>query len=245
MAMAISPGNQLLYYKIVQYISIGIEDGRFKPGDALPSERKLEEMFGVSRTTVRKALDILDREGYIEKIHGKGSFIARKKLVKDIPHLVSFTQYMELQGLKVSSVVLEKELRVADFQMRKLLNITASDCKVLYIRRLRRVNGEPLVISSSYIPGYLGVDPDRDYSGSLYDYFMNDLQIKLSWKEEVVEALFPSPCDAELLQINENVPVLTVTGLVYDIESRPIEYSQQFFRGDRYKFRVDSRCGIK
>lgn len=239
--MVIPPGNQLLYYKIVQYITMGIEDGRFKPGDALPSERRLEEMFGVSRTTVRKALDVLDREGYIEKIHGKGSFIARKKLVKEIPRLVSFTQHMELQGLNVSSVVLEKELRVADLSLRNLLNLPGDDCRVLYLRRLRKVNGEPLVISSSYIPAYLGVDPERDYSGSLYAYLTNELQIKLGWKEEVVEALFPSPSDAELLQIKETVPVLTVTGLVYDVEARPIEYSQQFFRGDRYKFRVDSR----
>jgi GntR family transcriptional regulator len=237
------PENQYsLYYKIYKYITISIEDKQLKSGDALPSERKLEELFKVSRTTVRKALDILERNGYIEKQHGKGNFVANSKLVKGVSSVASFTKCMAMQGMEVFSKVLEQEIIIADLALQQTLNLY-SGSKVFYLKRLRYINKEPLVVASSYLPFDLDLDLNGDYSGSLFRYLYNDLGIKLMSKEEVVEASFPTHAEAKLLNISTETPVLRVTSLVSSLE-RPIELCKQVFRGDRYKFRAKSEGNI-
>jgi GntR family transcriptional regulator len=237
------PENQYsLYYKIFKYITISIEDKQLKPGDALPSERKLEELYHVSRTTVRKALDILERKGYIEKHHGKGNFVANSKLVKGVPSVASFTKCMTTQGMEVFSKVLEQEIVIADLHLQEELNLYPGS-KVFYLKRLRYVNKEPLAIASSYLPFDLGLDPDRDYSDSLFGYLYNGLEIKLMSKEEVVEASSPTHTESQLLNISIEIPVLRVTSLVNSLE-RPIELCKQVFRSDRYKFRAKSQGNI-
>lgn len=228
-----------LYAQIQLRLVERIQAGILKPGDLLYSERELCEMFGVSRMTARQALKELCRSGYAFSERGRGTFVSRSKVEKNIRLLTSFSEEMRARGLEPSSRVLEKRFSVASAQETEKLGLKNQE-PVLRLCRLRLANEIPMALETSCLacwmcPGIL----EKDWSRlSLYQVLENECRIRLGWADEVLEASRPKAEEACLLEIAKSKPVLVATRVVYTMEGKPIEYVRSVYRGDRYRMLI-------
>ena len=128
-----------------------IESGEFQPNTRLPSEAELCEMFSVGRNTVRHALSELVNQGVLSTVHGVGTFVADDRLTKTAEFLYGFTQEMEMGGHEVTSQVLEAKIISADTFLARRLQIQLG-AEVVFLNRLRLMDGEPTAIERAYLP---------------------------------------------------------------------------------------------
>lgn len=143
-----------LYYQLKQTLLKWIEGGDYPPGSILPSEKQLQDSFGISRTTVRMALKELEQEGFLVRSPGKGTFVASMKIESGPRRILSFTQEMLNMGLQVSNQVvsLEKELPV--IRTANKLQIP-QDQPVWRLERIRMADSVPIATEVNYIPAAL------------------------------------------------------------------------------------------
>src|SRR6516164_4241386 len=142
-----------LYLQLADQIRARIGDGLIKVGDALPSERELSLTGGISRVTVRKALDTLLREGLLSRRHGSGTYIA-PRIEQSAALLVGFSADMSNRGLTPGAIWIERRIGVA-MPEEALTLALAVDAKVLRLTRVRTADKEPLAIERAVIPAAL------------------------------------------------------------------------------------------
>ena len=135
------------YYRLKKHLLDMTETQ--SPGTPVPPERTLAAEFDTSRTTVRQALQELVVEGRLERIQGKGTFVAKPKVSQAL-QLTSYTEDMRAQGLEPTSQLLDIGYITADDRLAGLLDITAGG-RVLRIERLRMANGEPMAIETTHL----------------------------------------------------------------------------------------------
>ena len=151
MVMVVKDKRLPLYYQLMDIIIEKIESGELKEHDKLPSERELCEMYNVSRTTVRQTLQELEKENYIYKKHGKGTYVAPKVIDQSLVKFYSFTEEMKKLNKTPSSKVLEFELISCDSQLAKHLD-TQEGVRLYKITRLRLADHEPMFYERCYLP---------------------------------------------------------------------------------------------
>jgi GntR family transcriptional regulator len=202
-----------------------------EPGSPAPSERELVQHFGVARMTVRQALDALVSEGLLERVPGRGTFVARAKIDVQV-RLSSYTEEMARRGMKPDSRTLLARMESAGPGVARALEISEGD-KVVHWQRLRLADGAPMCIEDAYladsiIPNFL----DQPLPESLYaDLQRRDLMP--TWGEDSVDAAAARPEEAELLGIPAGAPVLRIARRAF-AGSIAIEVSRSTFRADRY-----------
>src|SRR6476659_510918 len=137
-------------------------------GDAIPSERQLSADLGMSRLTVRAALDDLVRDGYLVRKRGSGTFVSEPKIAQELT-MTSFTEDMRRRGMVPGSRTLELEPELAGARLGRLLHVSPSE-EILVIKRLRLADGETMAIETLHLPSSLvpGLEP-QDLAGSFYD----------------------------------------------------------------------------
>lgn len=206
-----------------------------EPGAPLESERALAQRFGVSRETVRQALKDLTFEGRLNRLQGRGTFIARPKLTQSL-QLTSHTREMVESGLVPSSDLLEQSSVPAVGEVERMLSLEEG-AEVLKIERLRRASGEPMAIEALHLPAALfpGIEERLAAGRSFYDS-LGDYGLALGGGEESIECVLASPPVAELLGVEPRSPMLRLTRRSWDPSGRPIEYVESIYRGDRYRF---------
>lgn len=156
-----------LYYQVRETVRQQIEAGQWKRGDLIPSESDLQEAFGVSRATIRQALQELVADGLLIRKQGRGTLVATPKIAEALPRLVSFTEEMRMQDMVPSTREATVEIVDAPKRVAEALATRPGE-RFLRIERVRCANGEPIVLLVSYLPRALGVDPSEDFSESLY-----------------------------------------------------------------------------
>ncbi len=227
-----------LYIQLKKLFKEKIEDGKWEINAKIPSERSLEQKYGVSRMTIRKALDDLKNEGILIRRQGSGTFVNDKKIEEKLVKLKGFTQDMLSRGLIPStSVISTKEIN-PDKEIRDKLKLNIGD-KVFKLDRVRCANGKPMAFETAYLnakycPGILS----KDLESSLYSILRNQYDLKLNNAEQTLEADIASEIYGELLDISEGDPVLILTRFTLNEENIPIEYVKSIYRGDKYKFKV-------
>lgn len=225
-----------LYYQIRSAILDYIAQKGLRPGNKLPTEKVLQERFGVSRTTVRLALDMLARDGILRRQAGKGTFVV-KPCLDAAPRLQSLTEEMRSKGYSLTSKVLRVE-RVAPAEpIRTLLRLRPGE-QALLISRLRYLDGEPTFIFSSWLPARLNVSEDDDFSGSLYELLEKRYGIVVTASDVTVEAGEADVVEADLLNIRSGAAVLRNVRISYTDRGDPVEYLEATFRADRYRQHV-------
>ena len=206
-----------------------------RPGEQLPSERQLAADFDVSRTTLREALGMLARSGYVVRRPGRGggTFVNQPKVDRDLSFLTGLPGHLRRQGHESSAQVLRARLMGADSWTARELQI-AEDAPVYEIVRLRLSDGEPISLErnrfpADRFPGLL----ERPMGGSLYDIMRNDYGVPPKRAQERIEPTVASATEAAALGVRDGVPLLAVDRVTYDAEGVPVEVGRDLFRGDR------------
>jgi GntR family transcriptional regulator len=237
----IDPSNIIpKYFQLANILRTKIDEGEFAPQDAIPSERQLEAQYNLSRPTIRQAIDLLERQGYLYRIHGKGTFVSPPKLQKGILELTSFSEDMRNRGLEPGQRILEFGLMEPAAKILNQLNLYSGN-QVLRIKRVRLGNDEPIGIQDSYLA--LGKDQvitreEIEEKGSIYTILQQKFGIFPTEADETLEVTLATPEEAELLQIPVGSPLLLNERVLWSQDRKAIEFVRILYRGDRYKYFV-------
>jgi len=204
----------------------------------LPSENELAERHGITRATVRHALDVLERDGWIYREKGVGSFAAIRRVEHELTQLVSTTEDMQRRGWSLTTQIVSLEQTPAAPYVAHSLELP--EAVVVYeVCRLRLVDGEPLSLQTAYLP--VGLCPnleENDLTGSLYYLLETRYALRLWTGKEILRARCAVPYEADLLRIKKNMPVMYMERTTYAANGLAVEYLEAVWRGDRYDFKV-------
>ena len=230
-----------LYLQIREALCDYIERSELQPGDALPSEREMSEIFSVNRLTVRKALEQLIRDGIICQIPGKGTFVEKPKFDQRLLVMTSFTDAIQREGHTPGSRLLDLSGITPRPSIRKALELSKED-QVLQTRRLRLIDDEPFSIAASYIPMEYGRQIRMGDFGekSLYGLLKECCGLIMSKTQCSLEAVAADAASAEILQISAGAPLFLMTGTTRAQNGIIAEYFRVLYRGDRLRFSTET-----
>lgn len=229
------------YIQVKDFLRGHIRDGTWSEGDRLPSEAELCEMFAVSRTVIRQALQDLIHEGLIKRRKGKGSFVAAGKISEQLAQkLTGFYQDMVEQGLKPVTQVLQQHVIPANPTVAQYLKLEA-ETPVIEIARLRSVQGIPIVLVTTYVPYFLcpNLVTDDLNNQSLYDLLESRYHLYIGRGRRTIQAVLAEGQEAKLLEVNKGAPLFRLDSISYLNDGTPIEYYFAYHRGDRSQFEVE------
>lgn len=211
-----------------------IVSGDLHPNSPIPSERELAEELGVSRMTVRAALDDLVNEGLLVKHQGRKTLVATPKIAHGTAFM-SFTEDMRMRGWQPRSEVRQLTTTEADVAVAAQLNINVGS-KVLFLERVRFADDEPLALERVYLPfnrfqRLMTMDLARE---SLYQLMEREFETRPVYAAESIEAILLSPADAELFELPIGSPALLTRRVTRDDKDSVIEAATTLYRGDRY-----------
>jgi GntR family transcriptional regulator len=225
-----------LYYQLKEILLEVIKESEV--GTVIPPEMELCSRYNISRPTVRQALNELVVEGYLQRHKGRGTFVSRPKINQDfLLILESFDDEMQKKGLRPETEVLEFEKAESDRRIREKLALSDHE-PVIKLRRLRSVDGEPMVLVLTYLPyslfpGLL----DRDMrAASLYGTLEEEYDCTLSRSTRTLESRLAGEYEARILGISKGAPVQYIETTAYRDDGRPVEFSIAQYRGDRNSF---------
>ena len=203
------------------------------PDAAIPSERELMTTYDVSRATVRKAIESLIADGLLQRIHGKGTFVARPRLESRL-HLASFSQDMRRRGLTPSTRLLAVEADRPPSEVAKALGLGPTGM-AWRVDRVRLADGQPIALENGWYPQPPLPDLDRqDLTGSLYELFENHYGLVIDTAEQTLWGESADIATARRLDAPVHTPLL-VFRRVSAAGSQPLEYVVSRYRGDRYQ----------
>lgn len=226
-----------LYYQLVQQLKADIEQGDWQPGDRFATEAELEQRFQVSRATVRHALGELTRAGYLVRVTGKGTFLARPRLDVQLPHLLSFSEEILARGMRPDTRMISARAVPPPAEvLRELVLNTEAD--VLCVTRVRYADGQPLVYMVDYLHPRLGLKPGDGFEGSLYTFLGERCGVRVDEAvHHITATLIPDEIAREL-QVAPGSPGLRFDRTSYDELKRPVIYEEALCRGDQYRYSV-------
>ncbi|MHC1782738.1 MAG: GntR family transcriptional regulator [Anaerolineaceae bacterium] len=218
-----------LYLQVEATLKEMIEDTTFSLGDQIPSERELSEQLGVSRMTVRHAIQNLTDHGLLERRSTNGTYVSQPQVMRGMgkEKVMGLTQLLLKEGVMAGSKLLSFEVTRAPLKVAEKLKIRLG-AQVVILRRLRLANGEPFCVETSYIPYDLVPDLSiEDFStpnSSLYVIMQDRYNIKLDKNNETLKISFATLEEAEQLEIQEGDPVILLRSVVMDDNNRCVEY---------------------
>jgi GntR family transcriptional regulator len=229
--------DSLLYARVETVLAGEITDGNLKIGDQLPTEDRLIARFGVSRITVRRAIQNLVSRGLVEIRRGKGTFVAAPKIMHDLKELSGFVEDMHALGRKPTARVIGKEIVAANATVARQLELTRGE-RVVRIRRVRLANGVPLSFDETYLPLGIGkkiitnnlkVEPIFSLLERKYDVPLIEAEYKL-------DAVAAEKEVARALKVKPRSPIFRIERTSYSTGSRPVDYETLHYRGDLVQF---------
>lgn len=229
------------YYRVKEVLQERILDGTWTVDTLIPSEPELCQEFGVSRITVRRAISDLIHEGKLRTVQGKGTFVASPKLQERfVQRAFGIYEDMERRGLHLTTEVIRQGIIPAPSEVATRLGLHPGD-PVHILVRVRSVQGEKILVSTTYIPAYLCptlVDDDLS-SISLYRLLREHYQLTIAHGERSLEAVAAGQWEARLLDVALGSPLLRLDSIAYLKDGHAFEYSQSLHRGDRARVEVE------
>ena len=202
----------------------------------MPSEADLVAEFGVSRTTARRALDELRRQGLVRREPGRGTFLASPRLRSNLAYLHSFSEEIERWGYTPGVRLISQEERIADEELAARLEIEAGET-VLFVRRLRLADERPIFVCNSYLPvSRFPSLADADYKTVSLSALLQEMTARrIEHARQWIEAATATPDVAGLLEIDPGLPVLRVRRVTLVSGDVPVEFVEAFFHPERYQ----------
>ncbi|WP_332647018.1 GntR family transcriptional regulator [Lysinibacillus sp. 54212] len=225
-----------IYIQIEEILKQRIYLEEYGIDESIPSERELSIQFGVSRMTVRQAINTLVNSGLLYREKGRGTYVANPKLEQPLMGLTSFTEDMRARGMEPSSKILRFEKIVPPFDIASDL-LLEKDEEVFFVVRIRNANDKPMAIERTYIPVKLYPELDeKKIMGSLYALIEAKFHQKIGNAIQQMEAAIVAKDDCRYLQISPTAPVLIIKRISYLSDGIPFELVRSTYRADRYKF---------
>jgi GntR family transcriptional regulator len=220
-----------------------IADGSPGPGERLGAERELAARLGVSRSTLRSALDALETAGAVRRVRGRsgGIFVSERRVERDLTSLTSLPAYLRRQGFQSGARVLSTATVGADAETAAALDVPEG-ALVLEVVRVRLADEQPISLErarfpADRFPGLL----DRSLSGSLYELLEADYGLHPSEAEERVEVVGATAAEARVLEVRAGAPLVAIARTAWSADGRPFERSHDLFRADRVRIVVRVR----
>lgn len=241
-AGAATPAFSPLYQQIKGLILQSLQQGEWKPGEAIPSEMELAARFRVSQGTVRKAIDELAAENLVMRRQGKGTFVAthaeqhvQYRFLKLLPD----TGDARVEGPAQRRVIDCRRVR-ASADVARTLALRSGDA-VMQARRILSFAGVPTILEDIWLPGqaFKGLTAEQlaNYQGPTYAMFELDFGVRMVRAEEKIRAVLPDEEQAELLQITPVTPLLSVERIAYTYNDVPMELRRGLYRTDTHHYR--------
>jgi GntR family transcriptional regulator len=238
MDMIDSKNLQPLYKQIYQVILNDIKNGTFHPGDKLPSEDALQEKFGVSRVTVRKALQVLVEDEVLLRVHGKGTFVTEGRFSETIFSGGSFTDTCLRMNVTPSTHVLCRRLQAAKHRIAKKLLIKPGE-EIVFIQRLRCLDGVPCILEQDYCPMTLSFLLEEELENkSILGIIKEKLGVLPAVFEDHFEVRYAAKDEAKFLECEPDAALLRVDQIISKKGSGILYYNEQLIRSDRYTYAV-------
>jgi GntR family transcriptional regulator len=212
-------------------------------GASIPSERQLSVDLGVSRLTVRAALDELVREGYLVRRRGSGTFVAEPKVAKGMD-ASSFTDDMRARGLTPASRTIELRVIPAGARLGRMLHVSPSE-PVVQAKRLRLADGEPMAIEllhvrASLVPGLTAADLEEN---SFYELLLDRYGVQIAGGTQTVEPTVTNDEESAALGVPLHSPALLFERITHEGSGDVIEFTNSTYRGDRYRLETELGLG--
>ena len=225
-----------LYHQLMQRIAADIERGAYPTGSRIPPEHELEQLYQVSRVTVRRALAELTAEGLLERKQGKGTFVSMPRGSIQLKSLHSFHDSCRMNHVTPSTDVIHVKETEADGNDTEELNLP-SGSRVLEMLRVRNADGVPVVLERNRFSMAYAWLQDQVLSGSLYT-LLREYGVEPKLAVHDVSLRFATGEEAQLLKTKEGAPLVCLHEVIYDQRGRPLHNSVQLIRGERFVFRI-------
>lgn len=230
-----------LYKKLINGIIRYIKEEQLSAGEKLPTEKELIERYSVSRATVIRAMNELENMNIIERIQGKGTFVAGQKFHYSLPKLTGFSEDIRSSLGTPKSVLIDykisKEFKEAEY-------FSQNDKELLFIGRLRLSENEPIGINYNYIPlkiartiGFLPEEINDNPEISLY-HLLEENGYNLSYADQVFEAKAASKSEAKLLNLKQGSPIMYYERITRTDDNRVVEFVRASIAGHSYKYSI-------
>lgn len=231
--MTLDPSSPIpLHAQLKDVLKQTIERGEYK--ERIPSEQELIRTFAVSRTTVREAVAALVRDGVLQKIHGKGTFVRSHRVNEWLGSLRGFTETIEGMGMKPGIRLLRHGVR-RDPRVGKILGAST----YYAVERLRFADDEALALERTHYPLEIGLRLAKYDLNTVALYSVLEADgVILRSAEQKITAAMPTKADAMMLEIDTSTPVLATERIIWNPGGKVVEYSRTIFRADKYAFCV-------
>jgi GntR family transcriptional regulator, trehalose operon transcriptional repressor len=236
---------QKKYLNIYNDLVKKIQSNIWSIGELLPSENELASQYETSRETIRKALDLLSQNGYIQKIQGKGSMIIdRNKFSFPVSGIESFT---ELAGkLELNSRTIVHSIKYLDPNNKSMEFLkTDPHDRVWNVNRIREIDGEKVILDKDYFNDqYLPLLTEEICQGSIYNYIENELGLVIGFAQKEIVVESPTDEDRELLDLEGFSNVVVIRSQVYLDDANLFQFTESRHRPDKFRF-VDFARRVK
>lgn len=227
-----------IYVQIRDDLREQIADGRFPPGTAIPSEAELSDEYGVSRLTIRSALEGLEREGVLLSVQGKGVFVVGRKIERDLDELSGFTRTMRQRNVEPKNSVLSRITRPAGELFSRIFKIDPED-NLHQIKRVSEADGVPVALETIYVP--VRVLPNLP-GLNVVDFSMYDLYdfygIEVTHAKQTLEIMTLEKHEAQLLGIDTDQAVFRFESTTFS-DDVTIEHAITYVRNDLCAYTVN------
>lgn len=235
----LEPGPIPYYHQISAILMDKISSGEFLPEERLPSEQQLQNMFKVSRATIRQALDTLEKQGAVERRKGKGSFVSEARQPPSLSKMTCLIEDLIALGIPARNIVREVGIVPASRGTAEAMDVKLGD-KVLSFVRMVLVEDEPFAFQRIFLPARLAESlNERDLAEPrLLSTLREKCGLDVAATEHTIESVLADVQQAEQLKINPGAALLSVARSSFAEDGAVIEHSIKLYRADRMRFRI-------
>lgn len=227
-------GEPPLYAQVKKILEKNIQCGIYK--EKIPSEKELQVLFAVSRTTIRLAIDELVSEGYVVRKRAKGTEIIRQKMGEELDNLGNISTEFKEKNVDYQIQNIQTTIVKADNKIANALEIP-QNTNVFYLKRVYYVDNIPFCSIYSYFSPHINLTADESvYQGSVYEYLEKENGIIVSKSFDDIEVAFVDDELSKDLHIEKGKAILLRTRRSFDQREQHVEYTLSYYRADRYKY---------
>lgn len=230
--------KRLAQYKVIeQDLRESIMIGHYKTGDMIPTEAELMASYGVSRVTVRKALDTLVAQDMLQRVAGAGTFVKNTIVKEKVPILRGFTDEITEMGMAPKSKVITFEVVKVPDSLYRTLGIDKEEM-VYHIQRIRYADDVPFVLETTHMSVRLYPDMSlKILNGSKYHYVEDTLGLKIKYSQHTVTPTLPSRDVMELFGLSAQQPIIKAANTTYLENGQVLDYTELTYNSPKYQLR--------